>query len=275
MYFTLNDIRGMIWLEFCFKIVQDTLCFSVPVIQPDGKVTSENIVTPYCTLHSALHLPVRASKNKELEGPSLQRLQMMTEGKQYILIDEMSMLGLETMGWVDRRLRQASGKLTETLGGFSVILVGDFGQLPPVGDRPMYAPGQVSVLGDQGHTSYKMFDKGRGAGCEQYLRVKSASIIWRGGSCRCCSCSCRCWQRSCARQKMTPKQQLFVGCCYGWEMVNRQRLTGRGSSPGHQAPAPRPSSEMQCGCSLTRTVFLSTTIWLPWWSLWHPVRRKQ
>ena len=105
-----------------------------------------------CTLHSALQLPVRASKNKELEGPSLQRLQKMMEGKQYILIDEMSLLGQKTMGWVDRRLRQASGKLAETSGGFSVILVGDFGHLPPVGDRPIYAPGQGSVLGDQGHS---------------------------------------------------------------------------------------------------------------------------
>ena len=111
-----------------------------------------------CTLHSALQLPVREQRNKELQGPSLQRLQMFLEGKHYILIDEMSMLGQRNMAWVDRRLRQATGKLAEPFGGISVILIGDFGQLPPVGDRPIYAAAPGSVLGDQGHTVYKLFD---------------------------------------------------------------------------------------------------------------------
>ena len=31
----MNDIRGMIWLEFCF-VLQNTLCFFVPVIQHDA-----------------------------------------------------------------------------------------------------------------------------------------------------------------------------------------------------------------------------------------------
>ena len=32
----MNDIHGMIWLEFCF-VLQNTLSFSVPVIQHDGR----------------------------------------------------------------------------------------------------------------------------------------------------------------------------------------------------------------------------------------------
>ena len=33
----MNDItHGMIWVEFCF-VLQNTLCFSVPVIQHDGR----------------------------------------------------------------------------------------------------------------------------------------------------------------------------------------------------------------------------------------------
>ena len=68
------------------------------------------------------------------------------------------MLGQKNMAWVDKRLRQATGKLAEPFGGLSLILIGDFGQLPPVGDRPIYAPAPGSVLGDQGHTIYKLFD---------------------------------------------------------------------------------------------------------------------
>ena len=83
---------------------------------------------------------------------------MFLEGKHYILIDEMSMLGQRSMGWGDRRIRQGTGKLAEPFGGISVILIGDFGHLPPVGDRPIYAAATGSVLGDQGHAVYKMFD---------------------------------------------------------------------------------------------------------------------
>ena len=76
-----------------------------------------------CTLHSALQLPVRDHKNRELQGQSLQRLQLSLEGKHYILIDEMSMLGQKNMAWVDKRLRQATGKLAEPFGGLSLIFI--------------------------------------------------------------------------------------------------------------------------------------------------------
>lgn len=91
------------------------------------------------TLHSALQLPVHQSSQRELQGAALQRLQLQLKDKHYLIIDEMSMMGHKMLAWVDKRLRQASGKLDSPLGGFSVILFGDFGQLPPVGDRPLYA----------------------------------------------------------------------------------------------------------------------------------------
>ena len=59
----------------------------------------------------------------------------------------MSMLGQRTLAWVDKRLRQATGKLNDPLGGISVMLLGDFAQLLPVGDKPIYAsPSQSSYL---------------------------------------------------------------------------------------------------------------------------------
>jgi hypothetical protein len=41
-------------------------------------------------------------------------------------------------GWIDRRLRQATGLTAIPFGGISIVLVGDIAQLPPVGDKVLY-----------------------------------------------------------------------------------------------------------------------------------------
>ena len=110
------------------------------------------------TIHSALQLPVQNFRKKELDGKSLQRLQMELSGVHYIIIDEMSMLGLRMLAWIDKRLRQNTGKLDEAFGDMSLIFIGDFAQLPPVGDRPMYAMPTSSVLSEQGKAAYTLFD---------------------------------------------------------------------------------------------------------------------
>ena len=92
-------------------------------------------------------MPVRYHNNNDLQGTALQRLQLRISGKQYLITDEMSLLGQRTLTWVDKRLRQATGKLKDPLGGISVMLLGDFAQLLPVGDKPIYAsPSQSSYL---------------------------------------------------------------------------------------------------------------------------------
>ena len=42
------------------------------------------------------------------------------------------MLGQITMEWVHRRLKQASRHEYIPFGGYSIILIGDFAQLPPI-----------------------------------------------------------------------------------------------------------------------------------------------
>ena len=109
------------------------------------------------TLHSVLQLPVRSTNKKELQGSSLQRLQIKFQDKHYLVIDEMSMLGQTTFAWVDKRLRQATAKHNEPPGGVSVILFGDFAQLPPVGDKPLFAPASNHQLRFHGFTIYQQF----------------------------------------------------------------------------------------------------------------------
>ena len=109
------------------------------------------------TIHSLLKLPVGPRGNKELSGSSLVRLQENLKHIDYILIDEYSMLGQTTFGWVDRRCRQATGITDELFGGKCIILLGDPCQLPPVGDKPLYHTAPTGALGEQGHSAFFMF----------------------------------------------------------------------------------------------------------------------
>ena len=106
------------------------------------------------TLHSTLQLPVHKRGEKDLVGTSLQKLQIRFH---YMVIDEISMLGQKTFSWVDKRLRQATGALHEQLGGMSVLLFGDFAQLPPVGDRPLYSKSYMAGATFDGFSVYQMF----------------------------------------------------------------------------------------------------------------------
>ena len=103
-------------------------------------------------------MPVGSRGNKELTGTSLIRLQQNLKGINYIIIDEYSMLGQTMFGWIDRRCRQATGKIDEVFGGKSIILVGDPGQLPPVADKPLYHSSTSTSIGEQGHLAYYMFN---------------------------------------------------------------------------------------------------------------------
>ena len=111
------------------------------------------------TLHSLLSLPTRG-EFKDLEGERLKKLQQSFSNIKYIIIDEMSMVGKKTLGQVDRRLRQAfPHHAQEVFGGCSCLLFGDFGQLPPVMDLPLYTIDSRTELSDQGRTAYQTFQQ--------------------------------------------------------------------------------------------------------------------
>jgi hypothetical protein len=69
------------------------------------------------------------------------------------------MLGQKTFTWIDKRLRQATARYDIPFGGISVILIGDFGQLPPVGDKLLFSnPGLATDEShDHGYLLYKQF----------------------------------------------------------------------------------------------------------------------
>ena len=114
------------------------------------------------TLHRTLALPVPLTNElPDLKAEQLQVLQTRLEGLRLLIVDEMSMVGRRMLRAIDLRLRQAfPHQATETFGGISVCLLGDFGQLPPVMDRPMFdereGGGQLS---EDGRVSFHSFNK--------------------------------------------------------------------------------------------------------------------
>ena len=111
------------------------------------------------TLHSLLSLPTRADF-KDLEGERLTKLQQAFSEVKYLIIDEMLMVGRKIFGQVDRRLHQAFPHHSqEAFGGCSCLLFGDFGQLPPVMDLPLYTTDSRSELSDQGRAAYQTFQQ--------------------------------------------------------------------------------------------------------------------
>ena len=111
------------------------------------------------TIHSLLKLPVGHKDHCDLKSQTLSNLQEQLRDIEYVIIDEYSMLGQNMFGWIDKRLRQITGHLDTIFGGKSVILIGDPGQLPPVGDKPLYHSLPSNDIGLQGQFNYYLFDK--------------------------------------------------------------------------------------------------------------------
>ena len=91
------------------------------------------------TLHSGFSLPLNGFA--PLTGSRLTNMQLLWEGVHFVIIDEKSMLGLRTLAQIDSRCRQLFPRnANKPFGNLSIALVGDFAQLPPVGDTPLYSP---------------------------------------------------------------------------------------------------------------------------------------
>ncbi|KJZ68228.1 hypothetical protein HIM_12379 [Hirsutella minnesotensis 3608] len=112
------------------------------------------------TIHSLLRLPVSGAFT-DLSPGDAAALQSRLRHVQYLVIDEKSMLGLEQLARIDSRLRQAFPQHSlEFFGGVSVLLVGDFFQLPPVRQKPLYSTStSLSSMERRGQAAYRLFDR--------------------------------------------------------------------------------------------------------------------
>jgi hypothetical protein len=86
------------------------------------------------TLHALLQMN---ESGREISAKGKRDLASMWDGVDYLLIDELSMIGCEMLHKVSRALTEAKG-LTTAFGGVNMIFAGDFAQLPPIGDTRLY-----------------------------------------------------------------------------------------------------------------------------------------
>lgn len=93
------------------------------------------------TIHSAFQLPITQAKSSfvPLNDDKANTLYALYHDIICIIIDEISMLGSTLFHQINERLQQILFRNSEIFGGKSVILFGDFNQLPPVGDRWIFS----------------------------------------------------------------------------------------------------------------------------------------
>lgn len=115
------------------------------------------------TLHLLLLLPVSRSiaNLPPLSSNVMSVLRARLRFIKYFIIDEKSMIGLRTMCFIDRRLREIHlDHQDEPFGDCNVLLLGDFSQLPPVMEKPLYFDGSLySEVDIMGRNAYRSINR--------------------------------------------------------------------------------------------------------------------
>ena len=119
------------YLKPCLRYPNQNLDQPFVLVTASIRITARGINC--ITLHSAFHLPVKSGlKSYKYKKPSDETLHMLRNKYQYIkvlIIDEISMIGRETFGYLDLALK-AIMQNSSPFGGVSLLTVGDFLQLP-------------------------------------------------------------------------------------------------------------------------------------------------
>ena len=92
------------------------------------------------TLHSTFLLPVHTHKSDDYMPLSSEKLAVLKQNigsMKLLVIDEISMVGPDTLLTIHRRLCDVMGN-EEHFGGVSILAVGDLLQLPPVAQKPVF-----------------------------------------------------------------------------------------------------------------------------------------
>jgi hypothetical protein len=116
-------------LEAFFNERKEPYCFAL--LAPTGTAAALIGGTTY---HSFLGFRAAGAASASI-AEVIERLRFVN----YILLDEVSMLGCLDMCRISARCCEALGVYEKPFGGLNVIFAGDFAQLPPARERPLYS----------------------------------------------------------------------------------------------------------------------------------------
>ena len=112
---------------------------SVKVTASTGKAATN--INGGTTLHSAFHLPVHSKGTKSKTKPGKKILPLLQEQYKYLkvlIIDEISMTDKDTSDDLNVWLRLIMNRDDIDFGGVSILVVGDFFQLPPTNKKYIF-----------------------------------------------------------------------------------------------------------------------------------------
>jgi hypothetical protein len=122
------------------------------VLAPTGAATA---VVTGSMFHSFLGLQTGERRSVNVDGRStnsLDEARKRMRGVDYIFIDEISMVACQDFYLIDSRLKDITTVEDVPFGGVSMIVAGDFAQLPPAKGLALYS-GAVSTNQDARQTS--------------------------------------------------------------------------------------------------------------------------
>ena len=167
------------WLKKVKKFIEFHARDNEQFIKVAAPTANAAFIVEGTTLHSLFKIPPKLSKDKEmkeLRGENLRKLQDEFRGTELIVIDEKSMVGLHMLYMIHKRLTEikCSPKL---FGGVSLILMGDFAQLPPVKDKPLYdnVIKDLNLFQAQGSNLFQEFNNGRTIIFNEIMRQQGES----------------------------------------------------------------------------------------------------
>ena len=145
--------------KVALELLGDDAFKRIAILAPTG-TAAHNIGG--VTEHSFLGLPL----GHELVDLTGKRLDTVSENCKHlwmIIFDERSMIGARQLSFIDARLKQCTGRNRTAFGGVSLIMFGDDGQLPPIGDRAVWKDADLADfkgLHDQdGNRLYRKYFK--------------------------------------------------------------------------------------------------------------------
>jgi hypothetical protein len=134
--YTIAAFQELMWRFNCAHLLRFLAPTGATAVNlPDGqtihKACGIQVFDDSKSGRHALRLSITPEKKAELRAE--------WKGVQFLLVDEVSMVGADLLGDLDLTLRCVC-EVDDWFGGINVIFAGDFFQLPPVSATPLYRP---------------------------------------------------------------------------------------------------------------------------------------